>query len=86
MKDCEPRRSKGKPFAERIIHMKKMFSTAMLAAMFSLGACAYGGVAASGDTVVITRNDQLLFGLLRKVFVCKITPTGVSQCSVAEIP
>ena len=38
-----------------------------------VGGCAYGGVAATPDgTVVITRNDLLLFGALRKVFVCKV--------------
>ena len=38
-----------------------------------VGGCAYSGVAATPDgTVVITRNDMLLFGLLRKVYVCKV--------------
>ena len=38
-----------------------------------VGGCAYGGVASTPDgTVVITRNDMLLFGLLRKVYVCKV--------------
>ena len=38
-----------------------------------MGGCAYSGVAATPDgTVVITRNDMLLFGLLRKVYVCKV--------------
>ena len=38
-----------------------------------VGGCAYGGVASAPDgTIVITRNDMLLFGLLRKVYVCKV--------------
>jgi hypothetical protein len=37
-----------------------------------VGGCAYGGVASTPDgTIVITRNDNILFGLLRKVYVCK---------------
>ena len=47
-------------------------------------ACAYSGVAAAPDgTVIITRNDLLLFGLLRKVYVCK--PAG-GQLSCTETP
>ena len=47
-------------------------------------ACAYSGVAATPDgTVVITRNDLLLFGLLRKVYVCKVNG---SQLACTETP
>ena len=52
----------------------------------ALGACAYSGVAASGDKVVITRNDLFLFGALRKVYVCQITDNGVSNCQANESP
>ena len=59
--------------------MWKRFSAAVLlmTALGGAGAvvsgCAYGGVAAAPDgTIVITRNDMLLFGLLRKVYVCKV--------------
>ena len=48
--------------------------------------CGYAGVATAGDAAVIARNDWFLFGLLRKVYVCKITPTGLTQCSEAETP
>jgi hypothetical protein len=51
-----------------------------------LNACSYGGVATAGDAAVIARNDNFLFGLLRKVYVCKITPGGLSQCASAEAP
>lgn len=57
-----------------------------LASMLIVGGCSYGGVAASGDHVVITRNDGFLFGALRKVYVCKITETGVTSCSTADKP
>jgi hypothetical protein len=59
--------------------MWKRFSAAVLlmtalgGAGAVVGGCAYGGVAAAPDgTIVITRNDMLLFGLLRKVYVCKV--------------
>jgi hypothetical protein len=48
--------------------------------------CGYAGVATAGDAAVIARNDWLLFGALRKVYVCKITPAGLTQCSEAETP
>jgi len=48
--------------------------------------CAYGGAAASGDKVVIARNDSFLFGALRTVFVCKITDKGLTACADNESP
>jgi len=65
--------------------MKKMLLVMAVAAA-TMSGCAYGGVAASGNTVVVTRNDGFLFGLLRKVYVCQITPTGLTQCSAGEAP
>ena len=55
--------------------MKKFYVACFLASICmtsGLTGCSYGGVAASGDKVVITRNDGFLFGVLRKVYVCKI--------------
>ena len=52
----------------------------------SLGACAYAGVATSGDKAVIARNDSMLYGALRKVFVCQITDAGLSNCVSNESP
>ncbi len=57
-----------------------------LAALTTASGCGYAGVAAAGDAVVVTRNDWFLFGLLRKTYVCKITPAGLTQCSNAESP
>lgn len=68
--------------------MKKILGLVLLAgiAATSLGGCAYGGVAASGDKAVIARNDGFLFGILRKVFVCKISDAGVTACQSSESP
>ncbi len=48
--------------------------------------CAYGGIAVAGDKAVIGRNDSFLFGILRKVFVCKVTDAGVTNCQTADSP
>ncbi len=68
--------------------MKKSIFGLVAAAMVAgvLGGCAYGGVAGVGDKVVITRNDAFLFGILRKVFVCKVADSGVSSCNEGEAP
>lgn len=65
--------------------LKKLAASVLVAGTLLTG-CAYGGVAASGEWVVITRNDGFLFGALREVYVCKITPSGVSECTVGESP
>ncbi|GAC1586331.1 MAG: hypothetical protein NVS3B20_15460 [Polyangiales bacterium] len=52
----------------------------------SLSACMYGSIATAGDKVVITRQDQFLFGILRKVFVCKVTDAGGAACASADSP
>jgi hypothetical protein len=51
-----------------------------------LGGCAYGGVGAVGDKAVIARNDGFLFGILRKVYVCKVTDSGLASCASADAP
>ena len=67
--------------------MKKLMSVALLAAMATTGACAYGGIAATGDgKAVVARNDGFLFGLLRKVYVCNVTPGGLTGCVAGENP
>jgi hypothetical protein len=52
----------------------------------ALAGCAYGGVASAGDKAVVARNDGFLFGLLRKVSVCKVTDAGLTSCSDSESP
>ena len=60
--------SMWKRFSAAVLLMTALGGTGAL-----VGGCAYGGVASTPDgTVVITRNDMLLFGLLRKVYFCKV--------------
>lgn len=69
--------------------MNKTFVTMMLVGVMGslLGGCSYGGVAAVGtDKVVIAKNNAFLFGILNKVYVCKVADTGVSACASAEAP
>lgn len=63
-----------------------MWIALALGVAFGSSACGYAAVATAGDAVVIARNDWFLFGALRKVYVCKITPAGVTQCSSADTP
>jgi hypothetical protein len=70
---------------------KKLASLALLAVTLGgtgamAGGCAYSGVASTPDgTVVITRNDLLLFGLLRKVYVCRANGNQL-VCSETAAP
>jgi hypothetical protein len=57
-----------------------------VAAMAGASGCAYGGVGASADKAVVARNDAFLFGILRKVFVCKITDGGLTACQSNDSP
>lgn len=68
--------------------MKKALLAVSFAALSStLGGCAYSGVAMAGaDKVVIARNDGFLFGILRKVYVCKVSDAGVTSCQNSESP
>ena len=61
----------------------------LLLLTFAIGTgCSYGGVGlnASGDRAVIARNDNFLFGALRKVVVCKVDDGGLHECVSAETP
>lgn len=52
----------------------------VLAATLS-GCASYAGVAMVGpDRVLVTRNDGLLFGLMRKIYICKVTEAGLTDC------
>jgi len=68
--------------------MQKALKALLLATVLgcAMSACSYGGVATAGDAAIIARNDIILFGLLRKVYVCKVTPQGLSQCANSEAP
>ncbi len=68
--------------------MKKLFGAAIAAGLLATSfGCAYGGVATTADgKVVIARNDGFLFGVMRAVYVCKVTDTGVTSCAASEAP
>ncbi|MCG8556685.1 MAG: hypothetical protein MJD61_15570 [Proteobacteria bacterium] len=68
--------------------MRSLIRTLALTVALSsmLTGCFYAGIAASGDAAIVARNDAFLFGALRKVYVCKITSGGLTQCSEAESP
>lgn len=66
--------------------MKRLMGLCLVLAM-GAGACAYGGVGVTADgKAVIARNDSLLFGLLRAVYVCNVTPTGLANCAAGTAP
>ena len=74
-------------FTKKGVILKAMKMLLVLLALSMVTGCAYGGVASAGKgRVVVTRNDGFLFGLLRKVFVCKATPNGLSDCREGEAP
>lgn len=66
--------------------MKKSF---LLLITFSFlgSACSYTAVTRLGKgKVAVVKNDGILFGALRKVFVCNATKAGLSNCSTNENP
>jgi hypothetical protein len=71
--------------------LRKLGAATLLAATLgsagaTMGGCAYGGVATTPDgTVIITRNDLLLGGLLRKVYVCKVAGNALT-CAESPTP
>ena len=74
-------------FSEDEIMKKGLASILAVAAIASaLGGCAYAGVGVSGEKAVVARNDAFLFGILRQVFVCKITDGGLSSCQSSDAP
>jgi hypothetical protein len=68
--------------------MKK--GIALIFALAALGGaatgCNYGGVGTAGDKAVVARNDGFLFGILRKVYVCKVADSGLTSCQNSENP
>ena len=66
--------------------MKKLIAAAgvvMMAGSVFFG-CAYAGVGVAGDKVVVPRNDTFLYGMLRKIYVCKLTDEGLTECKAGE--
>jgi hypothetical protein len=52
----------------------------------ALSGCAYAGVGVAADKAVVARNDGFLFGILRKVYVCKVTDAGLTGCNSSDSP
>lgn len=66
--------------------MKKFIALTFVVASLVSG-CSYAGVATTGDgKAVVSRNDGLLFGLLRAVYVCQVTDGGLANCAKGEAP
>jgi hypothetical protein len=68
------------------MHKRRLALVLALACAWGASGCGYAGVATAGDAAIVLRNDWFLFGALRKVYVCKITPGGLTRCSNAETP
>jgi hypothetical protein len=68
--------------------MKNIVLAVLVSSFLAVGAsgCMYGGASATGEKAVIARNDGFLFGILRKVYVCKVTDAGLSACADSEAP
>ncbi len=74
------------PYFARRYRVKPLIGL-LLATTLAATGCAYGGIAVTADgKAVIARNDALLFGLLRKVYVCNVTPAGLAGCQTGETP
>lgn len=65
--------------------MKRLLLGVVLAS--SISACAYapGGVTSDGKAVIV-KNNGLLFGIFNAIYVCSVTPNGLSGCVKGEAP
>ena len=68
--------------------MKRIVGLLLVAGVLGTmaGCTAYAGAATSGDKVVIASNNGFLFGVFRKVYVCKVTDKGLAACDNDESP
>ena len=66
----------------------KLFMVLVMAAfMFNMTGCAYGHSLRVGkNKVLILKNDNLLFGILRKAHLCEVGAKGLQNCSENENP
>ena len=65
----------------RIIHF------ALLMICFTFISCSYTSVTRLGKgKVAVVKNDFFLLGALRKIYVCKATKSGLSNCSTNQNP
>ena len=49
-------------------------------------ACHYGAVDVSDGKAVVVRQDDFLYGMLRKIFVCEVSDAGLANCASGENP
>jgi hypothetical protein len=68
--------------------MKKVLGFVLVGAFLGpvTGCTAYSGAATVGDKVVVASNNGFLFGVFRKVYVCKVTDKGLAACGDSESP
>ena len=68
--------------------MKKLIVA--LSAIALLGsiapACHYGAIDVDNGKAVVVRQDDMLYGMLRKVFVCEVSDAGLANCANGENP
>jgi hypothetical protein len=78
-----------KDFPTRMrLRMKRLVGLLVFAGVLGTmsGCSSYAGAAASGDKVVVASNNGFLFGVFRKVYVCKVTEKGLASCGANENP
>ena len=67
--------------------MKALNIIFLTVALAATSGCAITAMERVGkNQVLIARSDGLLFGLLRKVMICEVTPKGVKNCTEDEQP
>ena len=65
--------------------MKRIFTLLMLGML--LQSCSYTSVTRLGKgRVAVVKNDLFLMGALRKIYVCKYTPKGLTNCATTQNP
>ncbi len=67
-------------------YVRAAVAVAVAAASLAVMGCSYGGVAVTGDKAVVLRNDGLLYGIMNKAYVCKVSEAGLSNCNSADTP
>ena len=65
----------------------RMIHLALLAICLLGVSCSYTAVTRLGKgKVAVVKNDFFLLGALRKIYVCKATKSGLSNCSTNQNP
>ena len=65
----------------------KIIHLVLLSLCFIGTSCSYTAVTRLGKgKVAVVKNDFFLLGALRKIYVCKATKSGLSNCSTNQNP